>query len=277
MSAWKRTAAVTIAGLFVLLLMGCGGQPSLVTDREKEPAGQTAIERDDLSHPERLQAELVEVIDGDTIKVNIDGKEETVRLLLIDTPELHHPRHGEQPFGKEAKAFVVELLEGATVELEQDVTNGPDKYGRLLYYVYANGVSVQEQLLQQGLARVAYIYVPNVKYVDRYRAIQEQAQKEGVGIWSIEDYARDDGYHVEAVPPDFAPGKNPSKIQQPQTQPNPSSVHPALRYDPAGPDRDCADFATQEEAQAFFEAAGGPAEDPHRLDRDRDGLACEQN
>ena len=50
---------------------------------------------------------------------------------------------------------------------------------------------------------------------------------------------------------------------------------PPLRYDPAGPDRDCGDFATQAEAQAFFIAAGGPGQDPHRLDGDGNGLACE--
>jgi micrococcal nuclease len=48
-----------------------------------------------------------------------------------------------------------------------------------------------------------------------------------------------------------------------------------LPYDPNGPDRDCPDFATQAEAQAFFIAAGGPARDPHRLDGDHDGIACE--
>lgn len=48
-----------------------------------------------------------------------------------------------------------------------------------------------------------------------------------------------------------------------------------LRYDPNGPDRNCSAFATQEEAQAFFIAAGGPQHDPHRLDGDHDGTACE--
>ena len=48
-----------------------------------------------------------------------------------------------------------------------------------------------------------------------------------------------------------------------------------LRYDPRGPDRDCEDFGTWQEAQAFYEAAGGPDEDRHRLDTDRDGIACE--
>jgi Excalibur calcium-binding domain len=45
----------------------------------------------------------------------------------------------------------------------------------------------------------------------------------------------------------------------------------------SGGDKDCGDFATQAEAQAFYEAQGGPGRDPHRLDRDRDGLACELN
>lgn len=48
-----------------------------------------------------------------------------------------------------------------------------------------------------------------------------------------------------------------------------------LRYDPNGPDRDCGNFTTHAEAQAFFVAAGGPARDPHRLDGDNDGIACE--
>lgn len=57
----------------------------------------------------------------------------------------------------------------------------------------------------------------------------------------------------------------------PTTKPNTSN----LRYNPFGPDRDCKDFRTQAEAQVFFEAAGGPAQDPHQLDKDHDGIACE--
>lgn len=46
-------------------------------------------------------------------------------------------------------------------------------------------------------------------------------------------------------------------------------------YDPEGPDRNCGDFRRWEDAQAFYEAAGGPDADPHRLDRDRNGVACQ--
>ncbi len=58
-------------------------------------------------------------------------------------------------------------------------------------------------------------------------------------------------------------------------QPAAAAATPAVQYDPTGPDRDCADFATQAEAQAFYLAAGGPARDRHRLDGDHDGIACE--
>jgi micrococcal nuclease len=120
----------------------------------------------------------------------LNDKEETIRFLLVDAPDTKHPKYGEQPLGKEASNFVKELLAGKTVELEQDVNNGPDKYGRLLYYVYIDGKSVQEMLLEKGLARVENVYEPNVKYVDRYQEIQKKAQKAGIGIWSIENYAQ---------------------------------------------------------------------------------------
>ena len=54
-----------------------------------------------------------------------------------------------------------------------------------------------------------------------------------------------------------------------------STLAPTPRYDPHGPDRDCGDFDTQSEAQVFYIAAGGPDRDPHRLDGNKDGVACE--
>jgi hypothetical protein len=67
-----------------------------------------------------------------------------------------------------------------------------------------------------------------------------------------------------SAPTKAAPAKQPAKA--------PAA---SLRYDPGGPDRDCPDFRTHAEAQAFFLAAGGPGRDPHRLDADHDGVACE--
>jgi micrococcal nuclease len=132
--------------------------------------------------------QVVKVIDGDTIKVSINGNEENIRFLLIDTPETVHPNKPVQPYGPEASAFVKNLIEGKKVRLELDVSER-DKYGRILAYVYtSDGKMINELLLLEGLARVAYVYAPNTKYVDRFYAIQKQAQKQGKGIWSIEDY-----------------------------------------------------------------------------------------
>ena len=67
-----------------------------------------------------------------------------------------------------------------------------------------------------------------------------------------------------------------TKTVAPVAPPTPSTTSQSgLVYDPFGPDRDCGDFSTWLDAQAFYEAAGGPPTDRHRLDGDRDGVACE--
>jgi len=222
--------------------------------KEEKITQEKKESKEEEQRPNYISASVVEVIDGDTIKVKIKGKIETVRFLLVDTPETKHPQKGVQPFGSQAYQFTKSLLSGKTVQLEKDVQER-DKYGRLLMYVYVDGKSFQKELLKRGLARVA-VYPPNIKYVDEYRKIEREARKMGVRIWSIDGYVQEDGF-----------------ISREKDSKQSSQFKSSLRYDPNGPDRDCSDFATQAEAQAFFIAAG-PG-DPHRLDRDGDGIACE--
>jgi micrococcal nuclease len=144
--------------------------------------------------PSKMTATVVDVVDGDTIKVKLsNGDQETVRFLLIDTPETVHPSKPVQPCGPEASAFTKKMLPaGKTVELELDVQER-DRYGRLLAYVYVDGKSVQKALLAEGLAKVA-VYPPNVKYVDQYRAIEADAKEQKKGIWSDNPCSdKDDG------------------------------------------------------------------------------------
>ena len=68
---------------------------------------------------------------------------------------------------------------------------------------------------------------------------------------------------------------SPTPTLTPTATPTPTPGAVELKYDPAGPDRNCSDFDTWAEAQAFYEAAGGPETDRHRLDNDRNGVACE--
>lgn len=86
---------------------------------------------------DRIPVELVSTVDGDTAKFNYDGKTESFRFLLIDTPETKHPRIGKEPYGQEASDRTEALLNGATnIEVEFDVGQKKDKYGRYLAYIY---------------------------------------------------------------------------------------------------------------------------------------------
>ncbi|WP_312147967.1 thermonuclease family protein [Paenibacillus odorifer] len=144
-----------------------------------------------------IDAKVTRVVDGDTMKLTISGKKETIRLLLVDTPESVNPNIPEpQPFSLEASDFAKKMLTDKDVQIELDVSER-DKYGRLLCYLYIDGKMFNEILLEQGYARVAYVFAPNTKYVDQFRAIQDKARERGIGIWSIENYAQDNGFHVQ--------------------------------------------------------------------------------
>lgn len=146
-----------------------------------------------------FQVPVTEVIDGDTIKVRLKGRDETVRLLLIDTPETHHPRLGVQPYGPEASRETHRLLDHKKVILEIGENQGRDKYGRLLAYLFVGGTSVEVDLLEKGLARVAYVIPPNTKYLDTFQKAEGIAQKARIGVWKIPGYADKDGFHPEVI------------------------------------------------------------------------------
>lgn len=114
--------------------------------------------------------EVVRVIDGDTIVVNYNGIEETVRLIGVDAPESVHPDKSKNTdAGFAASEFTTVYLTGQKVTLEFD-TQQRDQYGRLLAYVYKNGEMFNKKLLMTGHAEIA-TYPPNVKYVDDFTQI----------------------------------------------------------------------------------------------------------
>lgn len=170
---------------FSLVLAGC----SRLTETKPLP-----LEKERVGKKEEV--EFVEAVDGNTAKFRIDGQVETVRFLLIDTPETRHPELGEQPLGKEASEFTKNLLENAKeVELEYDVEK-EDKYGRVLAYVYADGKSVQEELLKRGLAWVGYVYESR-RYLADFREAEDIAQEKKIGVWQCPGYATDEGFNEE--------------------------------------------------------------------------------
>ncbi|EPD52036.1 hypothetical protein HMPREF1210_01388 [Paenisporosarcina sp. HGH0030] len=146
-----------------------------------------------------IPVELIAVIDGDTIKVKYNGKIETVRYLLIDTPEVRHQTLGNQPFGDEASERNEQLLKNVAVSLKFDEGDRYDDYERLLAYVYADGQSVQETLLSEGLARVAYVFPPNDRYVDAYKEAEAIARKNNLGVWEYKNYVTKRGFDETKV------------------------------------------------------------------------------
>lgn len=126
---------------------------------------------------------VTRVVDGDTIKVMFNGKEESLRLIGVDTPESVHPNNSKNvPEGKIASDFTKKRLEGKTIGIEFDVQER-DQYGRLLGYVYYNGEMFNKTLLKEGYGKLA-TFPPNTKYVNEFTKLQETARNNKKGFWT---------------------------------------------------------------------------------------------
>ncbi|MCM3008539.1 endonuclease YokF [Bacillus subtilis] len=175
--------------------------PQASTDVEKKTEQKEATkEKTTDKSKEKDKKELVDVtldraVDGDTIKVSYNGNVDTVRYLLVDTPETKKPNSCVQPYGEDASKRNKELVNSGKLQLEFDKGDRRDKYGRLLAYVYVDGKSVQETLLKEGLARVAYVYEPNTKYIDQFKKDEQEAKSEKLSIWSKNGYVTDRGFN----------------------------------------------------------------------------------
>jgi len=180
----------------VLLLAACGSEAPLSrltptprttpTAAPSPTASPTPLTAEATATPSatagRIPAQVVRVIDGDTIVVVIDDVEYRVRYISIDTPETVDPREPVGCYGREASQRNRDLVEGKTVELEKDVSE-TDQYGRLLRYVWVEGEMVNATLVREGYAMVV-TYPPDVKYQQLFLELQRQARAAGEGLWS---------------------------------------------------------------------------------------------
>ena len=130
----------------------------------------------------RESARVLRVIDGDTILVEVGGREERVRYIGVDTPETVAPDRPPGCFGPEASAANAALVEGKVVQLERDVSDR-DRFGRLLRYVYVDGTLVNDELVRDGYA-TATTFPPDVRENARLRSREREARHAGRGLWS---------------------------------------------------------------------------------------------
>ena len=159
----KPLAASVLTAL--ILLAACAAPAS-------EPLGRT----------DRSPARLIKVTDGDTIRVMYRGKEERVRLIGVDTPEVPWYGGSGECFGVEAARYAKRRLEEHLLRLEFGADRR-DRYGRLLAYVY-----VDDELFNLTLVRLGYAAAdpvsPNTRFAPLFARAQAGARTTGEGLWS---------------------------------------------------------------------------------------------
>jgi len=164
-----RARCNVVLGAFVVVVASCGASPADRAPGAPTPGARTVVS-------------VVEVTDGDTIRVNLRGTERPVRLIGIDTPEEDGPYTGEECFGEEASRFTTGALAGRAIELELDVEL-TDRFDRTLAYVWLEDELFNERLVLEGYAVVA-TFPPNVRYVERFRAAEHLARNRSAGLWA---------------------------------------------------------------------------------------------
>jgi micrococcal nuclease len=147
---------------------------------------------------------VTRVVDGDTISVAIGNRIEKVRYIGINTPEIHHPTKGAEPYGAVAREANARLVEGRWVNLVLDVQQR-DSFGRLLAYVYIGNRFINAELVWQGYAEAA-TYPPNVRYADYFVGLQRQARESRRGLWADPEALA----YYRPRPPDYSDQPQPA-------------------------------------------------------------------
>lgn len=142
-------------------------------------------------------AKYITTVDGDTIKVEIDGDEKTIRLIGIDAPESVNPDTSlNTEYGELSSEYLKTLMENTTnIYLEYDVST-EDTYGRTLAYVWISPTadSPETNMLNAILVKNGYakdtVYLPNNKYSDIFMNLRIQACENKTGLWKHNEYVQ---------------------------------------------------------------------------------------
>ena len=189
----RRPAFLLVA---VVAFAGCGATAGPPTSPTIQPTTVPAPTHDGASLPPSFApidvsvgrpATVIRVVDGDTLHARVDGRDEKVRIIGMDSPETEKPDTPVECFAKQATAEAKKLLRpGDRITLQPDPTQDTrDRFGRLLAHVLlADGSLFAETMIRHGWA-VHYVYdgVPSI-YAERLEAAQDAAKAEQAGLWS---------------------------------------------------------------------------------------------
>jgi len=174
----RRRDFTWLLPLIILSTAGLAcGQPSFPVQTLPVPVTEAPpIETESPAIPPGAEvADVIGVIDGDTIDVRIDGVEYRVRYIGINTPER------DEACYEEASAANAALVERQQLILVRD-TSETDQYGRLLRYVYAGDLFVNAELVAEGWAE-ARRYPPDTYYADYLNELEQDARAGNLGCW----------------------------------------------------------------------------------------------
>lgn len=156
--------ANVIALVAIVLNAGCADQPTSSPDVTPTSS-----------------APVTDVVDGDTIRVLLDGRTERVRLIGVDAPEVDHPDQPAECFGEESALFTRRSLEGGRIHIEFDVDRR-DRFDRLLAYVFLDGELFNATLVSGGFA-IERAYPPNLARQEELRRAETEARRNRRGLW----------------------------------------------------------------------------------------------
>jgi micrococcal nuclease len=129
---------------------------------------------------------VVEIINGDTIVVDVNNQITKIRLIGVNMPEIQQPDRPAGKYNSQAASFTDNLLRGENVYIIDDPNqNGPDKFSRVLKYIYRapDGLFVNAELLRQGYGRADTTLA--FKYMTQFKQLEEFAKERKKGIWNI--------------------------------------------------------------------------------------------
>ena len=218
-----RKLVIYLCVLFATATVACTAN----ADDNGSPEGQAT--------PAGESAQVVNVIDGDTIDVAAEGETYRVRYIGVDTPER------DEPYYEEATKANRDMVSRQTIALVKDVSD-TDQYGRLLRYVYLeDGTFVNAELIRQGYGRMV-TFPPDVAHSEFFAGLQKEAREKEWGLWGQAE--------VQALPD----GCDTCRKNNYNCQDFNSQTTAQACYD------------------ACLEMVG---EDIHRLDGGGDGIVCE--